>query len=255
MSKIKLGVDGAAGRMGQAICQLSEGQFANQVEIGALFSRQNIGHPKKYSKTPAALTAIDVLIDFSSPRNTMNNLELCRENRVPLVVGTTGLSAGQEAELKAVAKDIPILYSANMSVGVNLMMALVEKTAQGMGEDLDIEIVEAHHRHKKDAPSGTALALGKTVAAAYDWNFDEHAMLSRQGTDCQRKQQEIGFATVRAGEIVGDHTVMFVGENEQIEIRHKALKREVFAEGAVKAALYLAKQSAGLYSMRDCLGL
>lgn len=255
MAKIRIGVDGAAGRMGQAICQISENQFASQVEIGALFSRQAIGHPKNHSKTSSALNVIDVLIDFSSPQNTMNNLVLCQENSLPLVIGTTGLNAAQEEKIRQAAKEVPVLYSANMSVGVNLMMVLIEKAALGMGDKIDIEIIEAHHRYKKDAPSGTALALGKAVAAAYEWNFDEHAVLSREGNNCVRQDQEIGFAAIRAGEIIGDHTVMFVGENEQIEIRHRALKREVFAEGAVKAAIFLSSQKPGLYSMRDCLGL
>ena len=255
MKKIKLGVDGAAGRMGQAICQVAESQFQPKTEIGALFSRQEIGHPKKQPKTEAVLAVVDVLIDFSSPRNTMNNLALCQDSGTALVIGTTGLDRDQEARIAAAAKHIPILYSANMSVGVNLMMAMVEKAATSLGDQVDIEIVEAHHKHKKDAPSGTALALGKTIASAYEWDFDEHAVLARQGNDSQRREQEIGFVTIRAGEIIGDHTVMFVGENEQFEIRHKALRRDVFAEGAIRAALFLHEQQPGLYSMRNCLGL
>ena len=203
----------------------------------------------------AAMVASEVLIDFTRPEGTLAHLAVCRQHRVAAVVGTTGLNAEQKARLAGFAQDIPIVFAPNMSVGVNLMIRLLEIAARTLHEGYDIEIIEAHHRHKVDAPSGTALRLGEAVAGALGRDLKACAVYGREGVTGEREPSTIGFATVRAGDIVGEHTVMFAGIGERLEITHKASSRMTFAQGALRAARFLAGRTPGLYDMADVLGL
>lgn len=202
-----------------------------------------------------AAPAFDVLIDFTRPEVTMLNLSACRTRGVSMVIGTTGLSDAHEAELTDAAQDIAIVFAPNMSVGVNLCFKLLEMTARVLGDEVDIEIIEAHHRHKLDAPSGTALAMGEVVAKTLGRDLKTCAVYGREGRTGERDRKTIGFETIRAGDIVGDHTVMFAGQGERVEITHKASSRMTFASGAVRAAQWLEGRPAGLYDMQDVLGL
>jgi len=197
----------------------------------------------------------DVLIDFTRPEGTLEYMAICREYGKAMVIGTTGFDEAGKAAIRAAAEDIAIVFAANFSVGVNLVLKLLEKAAKVMGEYSDIEIVEAHHRHKVDAPSGTALAMGEAIADAMQWKLDEHAVYTREGHTGERQPQTIGFATVRAGDIVGEHTAMFADIGERVEITHKASSRMTFANGAVKSALWLKDKKSGLFDMRDVLDL
>ena len=203
----------------------------------------------------AAVAGFDALIDFTHPEATMAHAALCAAHGKTLIVGTTGLSEAQKAELAEAASKTAIVFAPNMSVGVNLCFKLLELAARVIGEDSDIEIVEAHHRHKKDAPSGTALGLGEVVAKALGRDLRECAVYGREGQTGERDRNTIGFATIRAGDIVGDHTVIFAAEGERVEITHKASNRRNFANGALRAALWLQGRQTGLYSMQDVLGL
>lgn len=197
----------------------------------------------------------DVLVDFTRPEGTLEYMAICRKQGKAMVIGTTGFDEAGKAAIRAAAEDIPIVFAANFSVGVNLVLKLLEKAAKVMGEYADIEIVEAHHRHKVDAPSGTALAMGEAIADAMQWKLDEHAVYTREGHTGERQPQSIGFATVRAGDIVGEHTAMFADIGERVEITHKASSRMTFANGAVKSALWLKDKKSGLFDMRDVLDL
>jgi 4-hydroxy-tetrahydrodipicolinate reductase len=197
----------------------------------------------------------DVLIDFTSPKATMVHLEACREHGKAMVIGTTGLDAGQRAAIEAAAEQIPIVFAPNMSVGVNLCFRLLQLAARVMGEDADIEIIEAHHRHKVDAPSGTALRMGEVVAEALGRDLGQVAVYGREGQEGPRDRKTIGFETIRAGDVVGEHTVWFATEGERVEIVHKASSRMTFAKGAVRAAGWLKGRGNGLFDMQDVLGL
>lgn len=197
----------------------------------------------------------DVLIDFTSPEATLAHAALCVESGRKLVIGTTGFSEAQKAEIAAAAEKTAIVFAPNMSVGVNLCFKLLDVAARILGDDSDIEIIEAHHRHKKDAPSGTALRMGEIVASALGRDLKECAVYGREGITGERDRQTIGFETIRAGDIVGDHTVMFAGPGERIEITHKSSSRMTYASGAVRAARWLGQHSTGLYDMFDVLGI
>ena len=201
------------------------------------------------------LPGTDALIDFTRPEATLHYLPLCVAAGVPMVIGTTGFSVEQKAMLNEAATRIPIVLAANFSVGVNLCLKLLDTAARVLNEGYDIEIIEAHHRHKVDAPSGTALALGQAVAGALGRDLRECAVYGREGITGEREAQTIGFSTVRGGDIVGDHTVLFAGIGERIEITHKASSRMTFARGAVQAALWVKDQMPGLYDMQDVLSL
>ncbi len=196
-----------------------------------------------------------VVIEFSTPEATLEHVRLAAEKKIPIVIGTTGSDQKQLAEIKKLSRRTPILLSANMSLGVNLLVSLLGKVAKTLGEDYDIEIIEAHHRFKKDAPSGTALALGRSVAQALNRDLEKVSVNGRKGIVGERTKQEIAMLSVRAGDIVGDHTVIFGGIGERLEFIHRAHSRETFAHGALRAAQWLAKQKDGLYSMQDVLGL
>jgi 4-hydroxy-tetrahydrodipicolinate reductase len=203
----------------------------------------------------AALNGAHALIDFTRPEATLGYLEACAAAGVPLVIGTTGFDDLGKARIASAAQQIPIVFAPNMSVGVNLLMKLAETAAQVLQEGYDIEIIEAHHRHKIDAPSGTALGLGQAVAQAIHRDLSSCAVYGREGVTGERDPGTIGFATVRGGDIVGDHTLLFAGVGERVELTHKASSRATFAQGALRAAKWLQGRSPGLYDMRDVLNL
>jgi 4-hydroxy-tetrahydrodipicolinate reductase len=203
----------------------------------------------------AAVRAADVLIDFTRPEGTLAHLAACVASGCAMVIGTTGFNAEQKATIAAAAAAIPIVFAPNMSVGVSVLLSLVEEAARRLGPAYDIEIVEMHHRHKIDAPSGTALLLGKAAAEGRKIDLAKRSLRSRDGHTGARPAGDIGFAALRGGSVVGDHTVIFAGNSERIEFSHKAESRDIFAHGAVKAALWAKGQKPGLYSMTDVLGL
>lgn len=197
----------------------------------------------------------DVLIDFTRPEATLVNLSLCRDYGKALVIGTTGLTEAQRQIIASAAADIPIVLAPNMSVGVNLCLKLLDIAARVLGDTVDIEIIEAHHRHKVDAPSGTALRMGEVIARSLGRDFNQCAIYGRQGLSGERSRESIGFSSLRAGDIVGEHTVIFAAEGERVEISHKASSRMTFALGAMRAACWVSSRQSGLYDMQDVLGL
>lgn len=264
----RIAIAGAGGRMGRALIQAvvaAEGvQLAAAIEqpqssllgsdAGELAGVGKLG--VAISADLAAVTSqFDVLIDFTVPAATAANIDICRKAGKKIVIGTTGLNDEQKQALKAASADIGMVYSGNYSIGVNVTLRLLELAAKTFGDTVDVEIVEAHHRHKVDAPSGTALMMGEAVAGALDRDLKEVAVYERYGHTGARDRQTIGFQTIRGGDIVGDHNVMFIGEGERVEIRHVATSRMNFANGAVRAAQWLAGSQAGLYDMRDVLNL
>jgi len=265
---VKIGIVGAAGRMGRALIQACH--EAPGTELAAAFARAGsdaLGRdagdlaglgPLGIPVAEAGLVAqggFDVLIDFTLPEATVAHVAACRKAGIPMVIGTTGLDAAQRQAVSDAAGDIAIVHAPNMSVGVNLCFKLLETAARVLGEEADIEIIEAHHRHKVDAPSGTALRMGEVVAGVLGRDLKECAVYGRQGRSGPRDAKTIGFETIRAGDIVGDHTVMFAAAGERVEITHKASNRMTFAGGAVRAALWLVGKNKGLYDMQDVLGL
>ncbi|MDH5389452.1 MAG: 4-hydroxy-tetrahydrodipicolinate reductase [Gammaproteobacteria bacterium] len=265
---INIAVTGAAGRMGRSLinaCQQSEScQLSAAIEhdgnpliggdAGDIVGIGTLG-VELVDKLNDVADQFDVLIDFSSPEATLDNLAFCIAHDKGIVIGTTGFSDEQKQHISEAAKHISVMFAPNMSVGVNLCFKLLDMAARVLGDDVDIEIIEAHHRHKVDAPSGTALRMGEVVADALGRNLEECAVYGREGISGERDRKTIGFETIRAGDIVGDHTVMFAAEGERVEITHKASSRMTFANGAVRAAIWLQDQEAGLYDMQDVLGL
>ena len=203
----------------------------------------------------AKVDQFDVLIDFTRPDASMEYIEICRQAGKQIVIGTTGYSEAQKAAIAEAAKDVALVIAPNMSVGVNLSLKLLEMTAKVMGDYTDIEVIEAHHRHKIDAPSGTALRMGEVVAATLGRDLKDCAIYGREGDTGARDRKTIGFSTIRAGDIVGEHTVMFADDGERVEITHKATSRMTFANGAVRAAVWLAGKPQGWFDMQDVLGL
>jgi 4-hydroxy-tetrahydrodipicolinate reductase len=203
----------------------------------------------------AGLAGADVLIDFTRPEGTLAHLDACRERGVKAVVGTTGFSDAQKSRIADHAQHIPIVLAPNMSVGVNVVLKLLDLAARSLSHGYDIEIVEAHHRHKVDAPSGTALAMGEVVAKALGRDLKACAVYAREGITGERDPSTIGFSAIRGGDIVGDHTVLFAGTGERIEITHKSASRATYAQGSLRAARFLAGKTSGLYGMNDVLGL
>lgn len=264
----RIAIAGAGGRMGRALIQAvvaAEGaRLAAAIErpdssllgsdAGELAGVGALG-VKLSGSLAAVADDFDVLIDFTVPAATAANVAFCRQAEKKIVIGTTGLDEAQKGELKAAAGDIGLVYSGNYSIGVNVTLRLLELAAQTFGDTVDVEIVEAHHRHKVDAPSGTALMMGEAVAGALHRDLKQVAVYERHGHTGPRERQSIGFQTIRGGDIVGDHNVMFIGEGERVEIRHVATSRMNFANGAVRAAQWVAGREAGLYDMRDVLNL
>ena len=241
----RIAISGASGRMGQTLVEAEK--LNGNTEFGLTLDQgDNLGD---------MLDAFDVLVDFTRPEATLEYLSICRKAGKGMVIGTTGFSNDGLLAISQAAKEIPIVFAPNMSVGVNLSLKLLEMAAKVIGDDADIEIVEAHHRHKVDAPSGTALKMGEVVANALGRDLSTCALYGREGIEEPRDRQTIGFSTVRGGDVVGDHTVSFFMEGERVEITHKASSRMTFANGAVRAAAWLSGQPSGLYSMQDVLDL
>lgn len=265
---IRVGITGAAGRMGHALLRACVNNpnlvLAAAVErpdspaigsdAGESAGFQKLGIPV-IGDLATAIADLDVVVDFTRPEPSIATLALCRQHGKRMVIGTTGFTPEQKADIEAAAKDIPIMLAPNMSVGVNLCLKLLEITAKVIGEDSDIEIIEAHHRHKVDAPSGTALRMGEVVAEALGRDLQKVAVWGREGHTGERDPKSIGFSVIRAGDIVGEHTVMFAQEGERVEITHNASSRMTFAKGAMRAAGWLMDKPAGLYDMQDVLGL
>lgn len=265
---LRIAVAGVVGRMGKTIVEaITE---TDGVELGAasvLPGRQELGQDvgklcgfanlgvNAVDDFSTCLDDFDVLIDFTGPEATLAHLELCIPAGKKMVIGTTGFSDEQKIQIEQASKQGAIMFAPNMSVGVNLCFKLIEQAAKILGEDSDIEIIEAHHRHKKDAPSGTALKMGEIVADTLGRNLDDCAVYGRQGNIGERDSKTIGFESIRAGNIVGDHTVMFAGAGEIIEITHKSSSRMTYATGSLRAALWLNDKNTGLYDMQDVLGL
>ncbi len=259
--KIKVAIAGSGGRMGKVlldcVAQADDLQLHAALEhTGSAFIGNTVAAGIKITDDiETALKGADALIDFTRPEGTMQHLEICRKLGVGMVIGTTGLNAQQKAALGAAAQEIGIVFAPNMSVGVNLVFKLLETASRVLSEGYDIEIIEAHHRHKVDAPSGTALGMGEVVARTLGRDLEKCAVYGREGVTGERDPSTIGFATVRGGDIVGDHTVLFAGTGERIEITHKASSRATFAIGALRAARFLKANKAGMYDMQDVLGL
>jgi len=265
---IRVAIAGAAGRMGKALVEavgaveglrLTVGTEQPQsgllgMDVGELAGVGPLG-VKLVGDLEQVVNDFDVLIDFTAPAATMAHLELCEAQGKRMVIGTTGLSDHEKARLRKAGEHIGIVFAPNMSVGVNLCFKLLDLAARVLGDEADIEVIEAHHRHKKDAPSGTALRMGEVVAAALGRDLKACAVYGRQGVTGERDRKTIGFETVRAGDIVGDHTVLFAVEGERVEITHKASSRMTFAKGAARAAGWIAAQPKGLFDMQDVLGL
>ena len=263
---LKIVIAGCAGRMGQALLQSvaddpelmlyaaldRSGSAAIGRDAGELF-----GAPSGIRVTDdiATIQGADVLVDFTRPEASMEYIAACRQHGVALVIGTTGFSVEQKQAITSAAQGIGIVFAPNMSVGVNLLINLVQSAAKVLSEGYDIEIIEAHHRHKVDAPSGTALRLGEAAAAALGRDLSKCAVYGREGVTGERNPCTIGFATVRGGDVVGDHTVLFAGIGERVELTHKASSRATFALGALRAAKFLADKRSGLFDMQDVLAL
>jgi len=264
----RIAVTGAAGRMGKALIEAV--MISPETTLTAAIERPEstligadagelagIGHlgVKVAADLVDVVDDFDVLIDFTAPVATLANAGVCAAHGKQMVIGTTGFTDEQKAQLLAVENDAALCMASNFSTGVNLCFKLLDLAAKVLGDDVDIEVYEAHHRHKVDAPSGTALSMGEVVANALDRDLKEVAVYGREGQTGARDRQTIGFATVRAGDIVGDHTVTFAAEGERVEITHKASSRMSFARGAVRAASWIATKERGLFDMQDVLGL
>jgi len=267
MEKIRYAIAGSSGRMGRTLIE------AVQQEPGASLAAalehpsspflgrdagELVGAPcgvKIGADLDAALAVADCLIDFTRPEGTLQHLEACKRHKVALVIGTTGFSAQGKAAIEAAAREIPIVFAPNMAVGVNAVFRLLDVAARILSQGYDIEVIEAHHRHKVDAPSGTALRMGEVVAAALDRELSQCAVYGREGHTGERPATQIGFSTIRGGDIVGDHTVLFAGAGERIEITHKSASRMPYAQGALRAGRYMHGRKSGLFDMQDVLGL
>jgi len=267
MEKLRIAIAGAAGRMGRTLIEAV--LKAEDLQLAAAFEQTGnllLGRDAaEFGGAPCGvsisdnfndgLAQADCLIDFSRPEGTMRHLAVCLRRNVALVIGTTGFSTGQKLDIQDAARAIPIVMAPNMSAGVNLVFRLLDVAARALNEGYDIEIIEAHHRHKVDSPSGTALRMGEVVADALGRDLSKVAVYGREGVTGERDPSTIGFATVRGGDIVGDHTVLFAGAGERIEITHKAASRTPYATGALRAARFLKGKRNGLFDMQDVLGL
>ena len=262
----RIAIAGAAGRMGRNLvlaCSETDGleltQALDREQSPALGTDSGIlagiAENRVLISDILDASAFDTLIDFTHPSAITGHLDFCKHNSKRMVIGTTGCDAALEQKIEDTGKSIPILYAANMSVGVNLCLQLLKMAAQVLGDTVDIEVIEAHHRNKVDAPSGTALKMGSVIADALGRDLNECAVYGREGQTGVRERGTIGFETIRAGDIVGEHTVLFAAEGERIEITHKASNRMTFAHGAMRACRWLETRQAGVYSMQDVLGI
>jgi 4-hydroxy-tetrahydrodipicolinate reductase len=262
-----IAIAGASGRMGrmliEAVTQADDARLAGALDIAASPAMGTDATALLGQTSGVHITAdlaqglkpASYLIDFTRPEGTMAHLRVCRELGVKMVIGTTGFTEAQKAEIEAASRDIAIVMSPNMAVGVNVVFKLLAQAARALKEGYDIEIIEAHHRHKVDAPSGTALRMGEVVAEGVGRSLKDCAIYGREGVTGERDPSTIGFATVRGGDIVGDHTVLFAGIGERIEITHKSSSRATYAQGSLRAVRFLANQPHGLFGMDDVLGL
>jgi len=265
---VKVIVAGASGRMGRRICALTHehegltlaGAFEAKghedigKDIGELIGIGNIGVAIAEG-IDRVMDSGDVIIDFTHPDATLENLKSASSKGKAMVIGSTGFTAESLESARNIAKSIPCVLSFNMSLGINLLLKVLKDIAAALGDDYDVEIVEAHHRMKKDAPSGTALMMAREIASALGRNMESDAVYARKGMIGERSRKEIGIQTIRAGDIVGEHTVLFGGLGERIEVTHRASSRDTFARGALRAALWIADKTPGLYSMQDVLGI
>lgn len=268
MNEIRVAVVGAGGRMGRTLVQaiaetvgLRLGAASEQpgssligADAGEVAGVGRLEVPIQLD-IDQMISDFDVLIDFTVPAATMHHLELCRANGRRIVIGTTGLEADHCKVIEEAAADIAIVFAPNMSVGVNLCFKLLDIAARVFGDDVDIEVIEAHHRHKVDAPSGTALRMGEVIANALGRDLDEVAVYGREGQTGTRERKTIGFETIRAGDVVGEHSVWFAADGERVEIAHKASSRMTFARGAARACVWVTGRENGLFDMQDVLGL
>jgi len=265
---VKIAINGAAGRMGRQllsavaertdVCVGAAIDAPGQACIGvdtSVLSGGEVTNVKTVDALADVVDHFDTIIDFTAPSVTLALLESLRGTNKRVVIGTTGFTASELDTLSMAAESIPIVFAANYSIGVTVALSLLRDAAKALGDDYDVEISEAHHHHKVDAPSGTALAMGRAVADALGRDLDQCAVYAREGITGARDPQSIGFATVRAGDIIGDHTVLYAGNGERLEITHKASNRMTFARGAVRDAHWLSSQPAGMYDMTHVLGL
>lgn len=264
---LRVAIAGCSGRMGKALVQsivlrtdmkltaatVTHGNPLVNTDVGLIAGIQAL-NLKPSDDIHKVMDQFDVLIDFTMPASTLQHLSLCKKNHKKMVIGTTGLSDEQKIRVQEASSVIPIVFAPNTSIGVNLCYELMKKAAAVLGDTVDIEIIEAHHRHKIDAPSGTALKMGEVIAQTLGRDFKQVAKFDRYGTTGERERQTIGFSTIRGGDIVGDHTVLFASSGERVEITHKASSRQAFSTGALTAAKWLADKQTGLYSMGDVLG-
>jgi 4-hydroxy-tetrahydrodipicolinate reductase len=267
MSRLKIAIVGATGRMGRMLIESTlkdrETMLVAAVDQAGVAAQgkdagELVGMPCGVAVTSdveSGIAMADCLIDFTRPEGTLEHLEICRRNKVAIVIGTTGFDDSGKKAIADAAREIPVVFAPNMSVGVNVVFKLLDTASRILSEGYDIEIVEAHHRHKIDAPSGTALRMGEVVAQALGRDLKECAVYGREGVTGERDPSTIGFATVRGGDIVGDHTVMYCGTGERVEISHKAGSRMPYALGSLRAACFLAGKEHGMFDMQDVLGL
>ncbi|MCB5196251.1 4-hydroxy-tetrahydrodipicolinate reductase [Deefgea salmonis] len=266
MMTIKIAIAGSSGRMGRMLIEAV--QAADDVILSVALDRagsEAVGqdacaHIGKncgvlITDQLSALQNADILIDFTRPEGTLEHLIVCQQYGVKMIIGTTGFDEAGRAALEAASQKIAIVSAYNMSIGVNLVFKLLEIAAGALSHGYDAEIVEMHHKHKVDAPSGTAIAMGQAIAKAWDQSLNEIAVWSREGITGPREDGKIGFATLRGGDVIGDHTVVFAGEGERIEITHKASNRTIYAQGSLRAARFLQHKATGLYDMQEVLGL
>ena len=267
MSKLKIAIAGSTGRMGKMLIETTLAAEDAQL-VGALDRAGNpaLGNDASaYLGTASGVTITDqlavglgqaeYLIDFTRPEGTLEHLAYCRAQGIKMIIGTTGFDAAGKAAIEAASQDIAIVFAPNMSVGVNAVFKLLDVAARILNDGYDIEIIEAHHRHKVDAPSGTALGMGEVVAKALGRDLKECAVYGREGVTGERDPNTIGFATIRGGDVVGDHTVLFAAMGERVEITHKSSSRVGYAYGSLRAARFLRDKATGLYNMQDVLGL
>lgn len=264
---LKIVITGCSGRMGHVLleCVFADAELQLHAALDRLENPhigkdagEALGKPsgvKISADIDQALKNADVLVDFTRPEASLQYLAACQKAGVKMVIGTTGFSPEQKLTIEQAAKNIAIVFAPNMSVGVTLLINLVHSAAKVLNENYDVEIVEMHHRHKVDAPSGTALRLGESVASALGRNLEACAVYGREGITGERDSHSIGFSTMRGGDVVGDHTVLFAGTGERVELTHKASSRATFALGALRAAKYLTHKQTGLFDMQDVLGL
>ena len=267
MTELKIAVAGASGRMGkmlvEAIAAAADMRLSGALDVAASSALGQdagafLGRPAGVAVTSDLATALAgarCLIDFTRPEGTLAHLAYCAEHGIAMVIGTTGFDDAGKAAISKAAEHTAIVFAPNMSVGVNVTLKLLEMAAKSFAEGYDIEIIEAHHRHKVDAPSGTALKMGEVIADALGRDLKQCAVYGREGVTGERDPSTIGFATIRGGDIVGDHTVLFAGDGERIEISHKSSSRVTYAHGALRAARFLADKTTGLYDMQDVLAL